>query len=306
MLAYAMVQERATALNYRNLRRRARERGGDPALEKLLMLVAVDEQAHHRFFLECVQLYLKHDPQGTLEQLRRVMNAFTMPALHLLADGRQRAARIKGLGIFDEDLYYREVYLARNGCFSGPSKCMIALVDEKPRSTGWPGTKTGSHTTPNAGKTSSSGTRERFSGPDISGDATFSGFFMHRSLEDIREALKQPFRARSGSPGRLPSRGPPRSGHGDFHHPAPPWPRLAARTPLPPGVPWTCPLRSRPGACFPPEVRNHTGCLCSIGSEVGTSLPDVNARMQPSDSPAASAEAPVPLAAGLPRCERFF
>src|SRR3954467_1509479 len=32
MIAYAMVQERATALNYRNLRRRARERGGDPAL----------------------------------------------------------------------------------------------------------------------------------------------------------------------------------------------------------------------------------------------------------------------------------
>src|SRR4051812_44504653 len=33
MIAYAMVQERATALNYRNLRRRARERGGDPALD---------------------------------------------------------------------------------------------------------------------------------------------------------------------------------------------------------------------------------------------------------------------------------
>src|SRR2546422_884226 len=72
MLAYAMVQERATALNYRNLRRRAEERGGEPALEKLLMLVAVDEQAHHHFFLECVRLYLKHDPEGTLEHLRRV------------------------------------------------------------------------------------------------------------------------------------------------------------------------------------------------------------------------------------------
>ena len=34
MLVYAMVQERATALNYRNLRRRAAERGGDPALRK--------------------------------------------------------------------------------------------------------------------------------------------------------------------------------------------------------------------------------------------------------------------------------
>ena len=111
MLAYAMVQERATALNYRNLRRRAQECGGDPALEKLLMLVAVDEQAHHHFFLECVCLYLKHDPEGTLNHLRRVMNNFAMPALQLLADGRQRVAQIKELGIFDEDLYYREVYL---------------------------------------------------------------------------------------------------------------------------------------------------------------------------------------------------
>ena len=75
------------------------------------MLLAVDEQAHHGFFLDCMRLYLEHDPQGTLEQLRRVMNGFAMPALYLLADGRQRAARIKELGIFNEDLYYREVYL---------------------------------------------------------------------------------------------------------------------------------------------------------------------------------------------------
>jgi acyl-[acyl-carrier-protein] desaturase len=111
MIAYAMVQERATALNYRNLRRRVRELGGDPALERLLMFIAVDEQAHHSFFLETVQLFLKQDAAGTLEQLRRVMNDFAMPALDLLADGRQRAARIRELEIFNEDLYYREVYL---------------------------------------------------------------------------------------------------------------------------------------------------------------------------------------------------
>ena len=70
---------------------------------------------------------------------------------------------------------------------------MITLIDEKPRSTGWSETKPGTHTTSNAGKTSSSGTRERFSGPDIAWDANFSGFFMHRSLEDICETLKQPF-----------------------------------------------------------------------------------------------------------------
>ena len=40
------------------------------------------------------------------------MNAFNMPAIHdLLSESRQRVARVKELGIFDEDMYYREVYL---------------------------------------------------------------------------------------------------------------------------------------------------------------------------------------------------
>src|SRR5947209_12169886 len=72
MIAYAMVQERATALNYRNLRRWAQEKGVHPALEKLLMLLAVDEQAHHSFFHDYVRLFLEQDRDHTLEQLRRV------------------------------------------------------------------------------------------------------------------------------------------------------------------------------------------------------------------------------------------
>jgi acyl-[acyl-carrier-protein] desaturase len=111
MLVYAMVQEHATFLNYRNLRLRAEERGGDPALSQLLKLVAVDECAHHDFFKRCVRLYLEHDRPATLEQMRRVMNDFAMPAIHEMADTRKRVAAIKGLKIFDEDIYYREVYL---------------------------------------------------------------------------------------------------------------------------------------------------------------------------------------------------
>jgi acyl-[acyl-carrier-protein] desaturase len=111
MLAYAMVQERATALNYRNLCRRIREGDGDPALERLLTLLAVDEQTHYSFFLSGVRLYLAHDRDGTLEQLRRVMHGFAMPALHGLADGRQRVARIEELEIFNNEVYVREVYL---------------------------------------------------------------------------------------------------------------------------------------------------------------------------------------------------
>lgn len=111
MLVYAMVQEAATWLNYRNLRLKCENEGGDPALSKLLTYVAVDERAHHSFFRQCVELYLKHDRATTLEQLRRVMNDFAMPAIHAMVDGRQRVARIKDLEIFDENIYYREVYL---------------------------------------------------------------------------------------------------------------------------------------------------------------------------------------------------
>jgi acyl-[acyl-carrier-protein] desaturase len=111
MLVYAMVQEAATWLNYRNLRQKGEECGGDPALSKLLTFVAVDERAHHSFFRQCLELYLKFDRPGTLEQMRRVMNDFAMPAIHAMADGRLRVARIKNLEIFNEDIYYREVYL---------------------------------------------------------------------------------------------------------------------------------------------------------------------------------------------------
>lgn len=111
MLAYAMVQERATALNYRNLRQRTQEYGGDPALEQLLMLLSVDEQTHHSFFMSAVKLYLELDRDSTLEQLRQVMNGFAMPAIYALADGRQRVAHIKEMEIFNDMMYLYDVYI---------------------------------------------------------------------------------------------------------------------------------------------------------------------------------------------------
>jgi acyl-[acyl-carrier-protein] desaturase len=109
MLTYAMVQELATWVHYRNLRRRVDERG-DPALSRLLGLIAVDERAHHAFYTHVVRLFLELDRRATLEQLRRVLLTFTMPAVNLLADGRRRVEAVKELGIFDEDVYLHEVY----------------------------------------------------------------------------------------------------------------------------------------------------------------------------------------------------
>jgi acyl-[acyl-carrier-protein] desaturase len=108
MVLYGMVQELATWLNYRNLQRRAVERG-DPALVKVLGYIGVDERAHHAFYLRIAQLYLERDRAGTLEELRRVLNTFAMPALGMLADSRQRVEAIQSLRLFDEEMYYKEV-----------------------------------------------------------------------------------------------------------------------------------------------------------------------------------------------------
>jgi acyl-[acyl-carrier-protein] desaturase len=109
MLIYAMVQELATWVHYRNLKRRVDERG-DPALSHLLGLISVDERAHHSFYAEVVRLFLELDRKETLEQLRRVLLTFSMPATHLLVDSRRRVEAVKQLEIFDEHTFLHEVH----------------------------------------------------------------------------------------------------------------------------------------------------------------------------------------------------
>jgi acyl-[acyl-carrier-protein] desaturase len=109
MLIYAMVQELATGLNYRRLRRHVAN-DADPALEQILGLLSVDEQAHHSFFFKAVRLFLQHDRAGALKQLYRVLHGFTMPAIYEMADSRKRTEEIRALEVFDEQIYVREVY----------------------------------------------------------------------------------------------------------------------------------------------------------------------------------------------------
>lgn len=106
-VVYTMVQEVATRVNYQNLRRVAG--GRCPALDRVLELVQIDEAAHGGFFRQLVSIYLEEDRAGTLERIRLVLNTFTMPADHLLADGRRRVEAIKVLKIFDERVFLTEV-----------------------------------------------------------------------------------------------------------------------------------------------------------------------------------------------------
>ena len=110
MVCYTMVQELATWLHYHNLRELLAAEGGDPALHRVLTLVAIDERAHYDFFRRLVAIYLEDDREGTLEQLRRVVNGFAMPAVHMLADSRKRGQEVKDLRIFDYDIYYYQVF----------------------------------------------------------------------------------------------------------------------------------------------------------------------------------------------------
>jgi acyl-[acyl-carrier-protein] desaturase len=112
MLVYATVQEEATFINYRNLRERTKTHGGDPALEKILGYLAIDEKAHHAFFHDCLKIYLEYDREAVLDQLCRVMTDFRMPAIHdLLDESAKRIAAIRELQLFDTDIYFGEVYL---------------------------------------------------------------------------------------------------------------------------------------------------------------------------------------------------
>ncbi len=106
-VVYTMVQEVATRVNYRNLRKVAG--GRCPTLDRVLELVQIDEAAHGGFFRQMVSIYLEENRAATLERIRMVLNTFTMPADHLLADGRRRVAAIKSLKIFDESVFLTEV-----------------------------------------------------------------------------------------------------------------------------------------------------------------------------------------------------
>lgn len=110
MLGYTVFQELATRIHYTRLAEIVRREGGCPALEKVLALLAVDEAAHADFFRRLVGIYLEHDRPATLEAIRRIVNTFRMPAVHMLSGSMARVAAVKKLHIFDEDIFVEQVY----------------------------------------------------------------------------------------------------------------------------------------------------------------------------------------------------
>jgi acyl-[acyl-carrier-protein] desaturase len=108
MMLYTTLQEFATSLNYRGLRKLAVS-SSDPALDKLLTLLARDETGHFEFFKNGVLLYMKMDRDLVLEKLNGVIRTFRMPAQSLIPNWSEQDQLIRKLGIFDDRIYMRDV-----------------------------------------------------------------------------------------------------------------------------------------------------------------------------------------------------
>jgi acyl-[acyl-carrier-protein] desaturase len=94
MVLYALVQERATQVNYLNTAMIARGESdkpqfagdADPVLAKIAQTIAVDEAAHYNFFLEITRLHLYYYPTETLEALWEIVENFAMPGMELVPE----------------------------------------------------------------------------------------------------------------------------------------------------------------------------------------------------------------------------
>lgn len=109
MMAYQMVQERATYLNYHNLAARVEEREHDPALATALRIVSKDEIAHHGFFYNGIRTYLKYEPVETLEDIAHVLKSFTMPARDFLWNWPEFEELVAQAGIYGPREHVKDV-----------------------------------------------------------------------------------------------------------------------------------------------------------------------------------------------------
>ena len=108
MIVYTVFQEYATKLNYHGLRRAAQE-SNDPALDKVLTLLARDEVGHFEFFKNGVLIHMDQDRDKVVETLNHIIKTFRMPAQDIIPDWDTRDQLIRDMHIFDDRIYMREV-----------------------------------------------------------------------------------------------------------------------------------------------------------------------------------------------------
>ena len=103
-LVYVTFQELATRIAHRNTGAIT----GDPAAERLMARVAVDENLHYVFYRDVAGSALEVDPSAMVLAMNRQVLGFSMPGLEL-PGFREKAIRIASAGIYDLRIHHDQV-----------------------------------------------------------------------------------------------------------------------------------------------------------------------------------------------------
>jgi acyl-[acyl-carrier-protein] desaturase len=124
---YQVIQERATEVSYVNLGLAVSGRlpllpaPVDDTLARVCRLIAVDEAAHYRFFVEVARLLLYYEPEESLEALVEVLRHFAMPAGDIIPDYDAFGRVLRESGVFGRGIHYRDVVRVVLASLSAPA-----------------------------------------------------------------------------------------------------------------------------------------------------------------------------------------
>lgn len=103
-LVYVTFQELATRIAHRNTGAIT----GDPAAERLMARIALDENLHHVFYRDVAASAIEVDASAMVLAMRRQILGFSMPGLEL-PGFREKAIRIASAGIYDLRVHHDQV-----------------------------------------------------------------------------------------------------------------------------------------------------------------------------------------------------
>jgi acyl-[acyl-carrier-protein] desaturase len=103
-LVYVTLQELATRIAHRNTGAIT----GDPAAERLLTRVAVDENLHYVFYRDVAAAAIELAPSAMVLAMKRQVLGFAMPGFEL-PGFREKALRIAAAGIYDLRIHHDQV-----------------------------------------------------------------------------------------------------------------------------------------------------------------------------------------------------
>ena len=103
-LVYVTLQELATRIAHRNTGAIT----GDPAAERLMARIALDENLHYVFYRDVAAAAIEIDASSMVLAMHRQILGFTMPGLEL-PGFREKAIRIASAGIYDLRIHHDQV-----------------------------------------------------------------------------------------------------------------------------------------------------------------------------------------------------